>query len=265
VEKEMAYNVRVLGVGGLMANWPHLDTNYVIGKDGKYLLIDCGTTIKTALQMQQISPASIDAIYISHLHPDHVGGLPWLAFEMAYKYQKRPQLFVPKAIREMLWDGFLCASLEAGGKNGALTLNDFFSVWSDYDGTSFLWNGAWFTTQRVPHVVGYTQEASMFSRAVLMQTREECSSVLFSTDIADACTDLLRWCDSADVVIYDCDFVGTSGVHPSYRFLCGLPEEYRRKMWLTHYARGDVGEVFPDVSKDGFMGLLQPGQVLSVE
>jgi ribonuclease BN (tRNA processing enzyme) len=46
----------------------------------KSLLIDCGTDIRHSLAKINYSHRDISAVYISHAHADHAGGLEWLGF-----------------------------------------------------------------------------------------------------------------------------------------------------------------------------------------
>ncbi len=50
-------------------------SNMILEDDGKILLIDCGTDIRHSLHQQDLSYKDIDAVYISHLHADHIGGM----------------------------------------------------------------------------------------------------------------------------------------------------------------------------------------------
>jgi len=56
-------------------------SNALITADsGKRLLIDCGSDIRFALWQMKMSFADIDAIYASHCHADHIGGMEvWLS------------------------------------------------------------------------------------------------------------------------------------------------------------------------------------------
>jgi ribonuclease BN (tRNA processing enzyme) len=57
----------------------NFQSNYLL-KGEKNLLIDCGGDIRFSLKEQNMSYKDIDAVYISHLHADHQGGLEYLAF-----------------------------------------------------------------------------------------------------------------------------------------------------------------------------------------
>ena len=41
-------------------------------------LIDCGATTLIGMRRLGLQPNDIDTVFVSHLHGDHFGGLPWL-------------------------------------------------------------------------------------------------------------------------------------------------------------------------------------------
>ena len=55
----------------------------VISEAGACLL-DCGATALVAMRRHAVDPASIDAIFLSHLHGDHFAGLPFLLLEQHF-------------------------------------------------------------------------------------------------------------------------------------------------------------------------------------
>lgn len=85
--------LRTLGTGNAFAkkNW---QSNFLITNNGKHLLIDCGTYCWLAAEEVGITTADIDAVFISHIHADHVGGLEELAFTTVFNPAlKRPAMF----------------------------------------------------------------------------------------------------------------------------------------------------------------------------
>jgi ribonuclease BN (tRNA processing enzyme) len=48
------------------------------------LLLDCGSTALASLNRQNLQTESIDTIFLSHLHGDHIGGLPFLFLHYLY-------------------------------------------------------------------------------------------------------------------------------------------------------------------------------------
>jgi ribonuclease BN (tRNA processing enzyme) len=65
------------------------------------ILIDCGMTALASLGRIGLDPAEIDAVLISHLHGDHVGGLPLLLLDATLRGRSRPLVIAgPAATRE---------------------------------------------------------------------------------------------------------------------------------------------------------------------
>lgn len=73
----------VLGCGGTYAGPGNACSGYLVEADGARLLIDCGPGSVPVLQ--EVCPLdALDAIVISHSHPDHWGELP--VVRNAYRY-----------------------------------------------------------------------------------------------------------------------------------------------------------------------------------
>lgn len=69
--------VQVLGSGGPMHGGGRGSPAYLVRSNGRpVILVDVGGDTPTALARAGVEPAAIDALLISHLHPDHVSGLP---------------------------------------------------------------------------------------------------------------------------------------------------------------------------------------------
>ena len=56
------------------------------------LLLDCGSTVLASLNRQNLRAAPIDTIYLSHLHGDHIAGLPFLFLHYIYIEPRRRSL-----------------------------------------------------------------------------------------------------------------------------------------------------------------------------
>ena len=66
--------LRFAGVGSAFTTKEYWQSNMIVSHDGKNLLIDCGGDIRFSLAELNMSYKDIDAVYISHLHADHIGG-----------------------------------------------------------------------------------------------------------------------------------------------------------------------------------------------
>lgn len=54
------------------------------------VLLDCGATSLTALRACGLDPGEIGTVFVSHLHGDHFGGLPFLILDGQFSGRDRP-------------------------------------------------------------------------------------------------------------------------------------------------------------------------------
>ena len=54
------------------------------------VLLDCGATSLSALKRLGLHPGEITAVFVSHLHGDHFGGLPFLILDEQFSRRTRP-------------------------------------------------------------------------------------------------------------------------------------------------------------------------------
>ncbi|MFT7581201.1 MAG: ribonuclease BN (tRNA processing enzyme) [Myxococcota bacterium] len=75
------------------------------------IMIDFGATALVALRQADRSPADIGTIAITHLHGDHVGGIPFLFIDAMYNAQRTEPLRIigPKGLEDRLEAFFRCA------------------------------------------------------------------------------------------------------------------------------------------------------------
>jgi ribonuclease BN (tRNA processing enzyme) len=57
---------------------------------GSPVLLDCGATSLTALRTLGLDPGEVAAVFVSHLHADHFGGLPFLILDGQFSRRTRP-------------------------------------------------------------------------------------------------------------------------------------------------------------------------------
>src|SRR5450432_3601994 len=57
---------------------------------GPPVLLDCGATSLTALKAIGLDPGEIATVFISHLHGDHFGGLPFLILDGQFSQRESP-------------------------------------------------------------------------------------------------------------------------------------------------------------------------------
>lgn len=81
-------------------------SGYLVRSDATTLLLDCGHGVFGQLR-QRVAPEQLDAVFCSHLHPDHIGDLIAFAHYLRYhphgRPDARPKLFIPAGERTRLW------------------------------------------------------------------------------------------------------------------------------------------------------------------
>ena len=214
------------------------------------LLIDCGTDVRFALEEAKIDPFSIDAVYISHLHADHCGGLEWFAFKRYFtQYPQKPILYAHPAVMALLWDHMKAGMALGHQKTQLNTFFDVRPVEQFYVGLARL-----NAVQTVHFYDGSTLMPSFGLRIT-----EGKHSAFFSGD-TQFCPSLYSpFYQEASLIFHDCEIYDwqndklKSGVHAHYSDLRKLPSDIKSKMWLYHYQDGDLPP------NDGFAGFVKKG------
>ena len=258
-----------LGVGSAFA-LDNFQSNMLVDSRGRRLLIDCGGDARFALNRLGLRAADIDALFVSHLHADHIGGIEWLCFSRYFSNGPKPDLFINSRLAEMLWEQSLrggMASIQAR----TMGLDDFFATVHRLPSNGTFHFGSMhcrpFST--VHYFDGYELVPSY---GLLLDVYPEDSSgeelptnegvptsrVMVTTDTQFCPAQLLDFYRSADIIFQDCETsVWKSGIHAHFEDLCGLPASIRQKMWLYHYADGPL----PDAVTAGFAGFVTQGQI----
>jgi ribonuclease BN (tRNA processing enzyme) len=73
------------------------------------VLVDCGATSLVALKRCGLDPGQIEAVFVSHLHGDHFGGLPFLILDGQFSRRTAPLTVVgPPGTRSRLDTAMEC-------------------------------------------------------------------------------------------------------------------------------------------------------------
>lgn len=192
-----------------------------------HLLIDCGFTAARSLHDSERSFADVDALFITHTHADHIGGLEECAFFNRYANGGvKPRLYLPEALVPSLWDNSLSGGLADPG-SGAPGIDDYYDVHPVGDRCKI--DGVTLDLVPTDHVPG------RFCCGMMLDGR-----IYFSGDTTFDRDMILKHGTDAEVVFHEVEFAGGI-VHTLLDDLITLPAEIREKTWLTHYS-DDFGD-----------------------
>lgn len=95
--------VTVLGSAGSHPGNGRACASYMVSADDRHLLLDCGNGSMTNL-IDAVDPARLDAVIISHLHPDHFVDLYGLHYALRFHSDgaKKVDVHAPDGARELM-------------------------------------------------------------------------------------------------------------------------------------------------------------------
>lgn len=253
--------IQFLGVGGAFAPISKGNSNMLIKSNGQYMLIDCGGSVQYTLKDEfGVDPRDIDALWISHLHADHIGSMEWFAFYRHFLPKKgilgaviKPKLYMVNTLMDELWENSLKGGLQSvEGK--VMHLTNYFECIPVTGNTTFEWQGLTMTPVQTIHVMsGYIFKESY---GLLIKNNGTGKTTFVTTDTQFSPYQLRAFYDKADQIFHDCETIEfKSNVHAHYTDLKTLSPEVRGKMWLYHYANK-----IDTVLADGFRGFVDKGQ-----
>jgi len=74
----------VIGCGDAFGAGGSLQTSFLVRASASTFLIDCGASTLIGMRRLGLKPSDVDTVFVSHLHGDHFGGLPWLLVDAIY-------------------------------------------------------------------------------------------------------------------------------------------------------------------------------------
>ena len=261
-----------LGTGSAFTMKGH-QTNYIIQHNGKNLLVDCGTDIRWSLQAHGFKFSDIDAVYISHAHADHIGGLEFLGYTRYFtkEYQTKtafsnplplPKLFCKREMIAPLWEKSLSGGMSCidGVDRNIDTYFDVVPV-DEY----FVWEDMRFDLSKSEHISGKYTKMDSYGLDIHDVNHKR---VYITTDARFPEYPENDGSYEADVIIHDCETMYSSGVHSHYDQLKTLPDHIKKRIVLIHY-QDNVFEDFAGwnakAKADGFKGFAEPGVIYETD
>lgn len=217
-------------------------TNTIISRNGKNLLIDAGGDIRFSLKDIGMSYKNIDSVYITHLHADHIGGLEYLAFCSYFdpSVKDKIELIANNELVREMWSSSLRGGLKSiQGKK--TMLDDYFDVMMIKKNGKFFWEDIEFHIVQSVHIM---DEYSIVPSFGLMITDPDSNKKIYYTGDTQYCPNQISdFYKQADLIIHDCETTPfKSGVHANYLDLITLPYDIKKKMMLQHYQDNVIAE-----------------------
>lgn len=219
----MNLRIQMLGTGSAFAK-SYFNNNGLLYADEFTLLIDCGFTAPMALHQLNKSFSDIDGILISHIHADHVGGLEEFAFQMKFKYGRKPSLFIAEPLVTVLWEHTLRGGLT---QEGITCLEDVFDVYAIEPHQPYkIADGLIVELIETPHIEGKHSYSLLFNH-----------TFFYSADMQFQPELLYKLVESRGVttIYHDCQLTGKGEVHTTLAELLTLPESMQSRISLMHY------------------------------
>lgn len=84
----------ILGCGDAFGSGGRNNSGYLVEAKDRLFLLDCGPTALLAMKRAGFNPRQLDAIFLSHLHGDHYGGVPFFFLDSLYENPRSKPLHV---------------------------------------------------------------------------------------------------------------------------------------------------------------------------
>jgi ribonuclease BN (tRNA processing enzyme) len=242
----------------------------VIAESGKRLLIDCGNYCWHYAAELGLKPTDFDAVYISHLHADHIGGMEEMAFCTYFSPgANRPKLFCNDNLMHEMWNQSLQGGL-ASIQGEVVSLTAYFECHPVLNSERFVWEDILFTPIQTMHIMAGFHIKYSYG-LLIRENNRPCKTVFFTTDTQFCPKQIMDFYKQADIIFHDCETAPyMSGVHAHYDELVTLPSEIKAKIFPCHYQQNPPQrDDAPDGSlarwkKDGFGGWVSRGDTYTI-
>ena len=203
IHAQPAIRITLLGTGAPVPSMERFGPSILVEAGGQKLLFDCGRGAAQRLWQLKIPLGQIDALFLTHLHSDHVVGIPdvWLTGWIPAVYGRRAkpfQVFGTDGTKEMMENFVKAFSWDIRTRSKEMNKTDSGALVIPLDiKEGFIWekNGLKVTPFTVRH-------AAFIDSALGYRIDYAGHSVILSGDTRYS-ENLIRYAKGADVVIHE--------------------------------------------------------------
>ncbi|TJY43592.1 ribonuclease Z [Cohnella pontilimi] len=213
----------MLGTGSAFAK-TFYNNNALLEINGRTLLLDCGITAPRALYELGKTFDEMDAVLITHIHADHVGGLEEFAFQMKFVYRRKPILYIADTLIERLWEHTLKGGLQQDENR---TLDDYFEVHPLKENQpAELLPGLSVELLRTPHIPNKASYSLLLNETFFYSADMVFDGELLERLVSER---------GVSLIFHDCQLHPPGVVHADLPNLLTLPERIQEIVYLMHY------------------------------
>lgn len=99
----MKFELLILGTSAALPTQGRFPSAQLLNVEPNHYLIDCGEGTQIQFEKYKVKRSKINQIFISHLHGDHILGLPGLLSSFSLNGRTQPlQIFSPKGLQKLI-------------------------------------------------------------------------------------------------------------------------------------------------------------------
>ncbi len=215
--------VTILGSGSAFSSPNRHNSCYLVESENERIMIDCGSDAMRAIQNARVDLSSIKAIFITHMHADHCGGLPSVITAMHVADRKEPiDVFVPHTQLRFVGTWFFNMFIFVEKLTFSVSLQPIYS------GSVNLRNRMelkFVETRHLEKHSAYAGEAGIRPLSYSVVVRSGASQFFFSSDIGSV-DEVKPFLDSTISLV--------EATHPSLEEIAALARRDNGALYFTH-------------------------------